>query len=226
MDEQIFFIIDGKELVLDKILVEFNEMPIFFVCKSDQIYFISLCVDMENERYLLASVGLRDLSKMLHGKITMRNFILQASEFWDITAGASISEDIVIEKSVESILLDELPYEGEYLTLATKDLKIYTEKIDAMLYDGGIWENKVSQICDEYSCIFEETLIKSYERLTVQSVYNVYKGIIGDINKTNFNDVITDNYSKEIYNSKLKDIDLGIKFEIKISDNSKRSLAA
>ena len=31
MMEQVFFIIDGKELILDKVLVEFDETPVFIV---------------------------------------------------------------------------------------------------------------------------------------------------------------------------------------------------
>ena len=176
MDKQIFFVIDGKELELDKVLVEFNEAPIFFVCKLEQTYYISSCIDMENERYIAAKIKLNSLAKMLRGTITMRDLILQAQAFWDITVGKDISEDIVIEKSAESILTDALPYEGEYLTLATKDLKEYAEKIDALLYDQGIWERAVFYIDYEY---FDKRMEMAKERLLLyaKSIYE-YENII------------------------------------------------
>lgn len=173
MNEQKCFLIDGKELVLDKVLVEFNEAPIFFVCKFEQTYFIASCVDIENERYLVAKVGLSNLSKMMHGKITMRGLILQAHQFWDISIGEDVSSDIVIEKKVESILLSELPFEGAYLTLATKDLKEYAEKIDAILYGEGIWESGISHASDEYFDVIIKTISEQYE-IALQNIMKVY----------------------------------------------------
>lgn len=44
-----FFIINHDELILDQVLVEYNEDPIFFVCKHEQDYYIVSCTDMEKD---------------------------------------------------------------------------------------------------------------------------------------------------------------------------------
>lgn len=223
MNEQVFFVIDRKELVLDKVLVEFNEAPIFFVCKFEQTYFISSCVDIENERYLVAKVGLSNLSKMLHGKITMRSLILQAHQFWDISVGEDVSTDIVIEKNVESILLSELPYEGAYLTLATKDLKEYAEKIDSILYGEGIWESRILQVYDEYFDVIIKTINEQYEI----ALQNIYESIIKNLKKTYFeNDGDASAYCKEVCNSRIKVGVQSTKLEIQIDDSDQRPWAA
>lgn len=223
MNEQVFFVIDRKELVLDKVLVEFNEAPIFFVCKFEQTYYISSCVDIENERYLVAKVGLSNLSKMLHGKITMRSLILQAHQFWDISVGEDVSTDIVIEKNVESILLSELPYEGAYLTLATKDLKEYAEKIDSILYGEGIWESRILQVYDEYFDVIIKTINEQYEI----ALQNIYESIIKNLKKTYFeNDDDASAYCKEVCNSRIKVGVQSTKLEIQIDDSDKRPWAA
>ena len=36
--EEVFFVINENNLVLDKVLVEYNEAPIFFVCKDERNY--------------------------------------------------------------------------------------------------------------------------------------------------------------------------------------------
>ena len=217
MSEQIFFVIDEKELVLDKVLVEFNETPIFFVCKFEQNYFISSCLDIDKERYLVAQVGLSSLSKMLHEKMTMRNLILQAYSFWDITVGEDITKDIVVKKSAETISLDELPYEGEYLTLATKDLEKYAEKIDSILYDEGVWEEESSediffQFCDE---IFDtiKTISVQYE--------NICESVIKNLKKSYFkNDDEESEYSKEVCNEEIKFDTKNTGLKVKINNES------
>lgn len=223
MNDQTFFVIDGKELILDKVLVEFNEAPLFFVCKFESNYFISSCVDIENERYIVAKIGLSNLSKMLHRKVTMRNLILQANVFWDITVGEDVSKDIVIEKNMESILLDELPYEGEYLTLATKDLNEYAEKIDSILYGGSNWEKEISQVCNEYFDAVIKTINEQYEI----AMQNIYESIFKNLKKTYLvNDDDVSAYSKEVSTTKMSVNAKSIKLKVKINDNDKRPWAA
>lgn len=169
MEEQVFFSINGDELILDKVLVEYNEAPIFFVCKHDEKYFVASCVDLEEEEYIVTGVSLNSLSKMLHGKIAMRELILQADMFWDITVGEDVADDCVIPKSMDVIPLDALPYENAYLEIATKDLEKYVEEIDAILYGEGVWESKPVQEYVEYIESFLKDFNEQYE--------NVFQGI-------------------------------------------------
>lgn len=174
MSEEAFFNIRGKELLLDQVLVEFNEMPIFFACKCEEQYFISSCADMENERYLVAQIDLKNLSEMLHGKLAMRELILSGYDFWDITVGEDITKDVVIEKNVNNISVDELPFEGTYLKLATKDLENYAKRIDEILGESNLET-------DGYSCIFNGSLmayvdiIKEQMEIELQDIYTSAK---------------------------------------------------
>ena len=223
MNEEIFFVIEGKELVLDKVLVEFNEAPIFFVCKSEQLYFIASCVDIENERYLVAQIGLSNLARMLHGKITMRNLILQANLFWDITVREDITKDIVIKRSVETISVDDLPYEGAYLTLATKDLEKYAEKIDSTVYGEGIWENRNSQISDKYIKV-DVPLISWLPETTVNIICDI---IFKDLMKKSWQDDVQDDvYSKEFCSEGMKISTKNASFEVSVESNGKHPWAA
>jgi hypothetical protein len=136
MSDKIFFIIDQKTLFLDKMLVTFNEIPVFFVCRSQNDYYIALGIDSENEEYFLSQVSLKNLSRMLNGAITMRDLLLMGYRFWSIIAGRTVTEDVVTEIAPSNIPMADLPYEGEYLQLATKELKQYASQINNLLYSG------------------------------------------------------------------------------------------
>lgn len=133
MEQQIYFIINDNALVLDKVLVEYNEEPIFCVCKHEEDYYIALCADGKEERYIVTQTSLKRLSDMLHERMTMREVFLHADKFGDIVAGKDVAEEIIIEKNIEQIPLDVLPYEGAYLKVATRELKEYKENIDSLL---------------------------------------------------------------------------------------------
>ncbi|MBD5489823.1 MAG: hypothetical protein HDR13_13715 [Lachnospiraceae bacterium] len=200
MEQQVYFVINHDELILDKVLVEYNEEPIFFVCKHEQDYYIVSCADMEEERYIVTRTTLNRLSKMLHERMTMRELILDSDKFWDVIVGEDVTEDIVIEKKIDQIPTNVLPYEGAYLKVATRDLKEYVERIDSILYGEGIWERKITQDCAEYINELVEIIYERYETV-FQTIYeSVIKGTKSDFLQTCDKDV----YDKEIYNLKIQ----------------------
>lgn len=209
MKEDIFFVIDGKELFLDKVLVEYNEAPIFFVCRNEKNYFISSCTDIEKECYIVVKVSLSNLSKMLHGKMTMRGLILLANKFWDIRVGEDETKDIIVENNISAISLDSLPYEGAYLKIATPDLENYVEKIDFVLYGEGIWENKTSEMF-EYA---EMDILDFMEQYKVHMQYN-YEYVIKNINKICLNN----NYCREAYNKNISSSEVKINKEMEATN--------
>lgn len=200
MEEQVFFSINGDELILDKVLVEYNEAPIFFVCKHDEKYFVASCTDLEEEEYIVTGVSLNSLSKMLHGKIAMRELILQADMFWDITVGEDVADDCVIPKSMDVIPLDALPYENAYLEIVTKDLEKYVEEIDAILYGEGIWESKPVQ---EYvECV--ENLLKDFNERYENVFQGIYECMIETINRSIESISSEIDSVNEVYNLKIQ----------------------
>ena len=173
MENEKFFVIENKELLLDKVLVDFNGEPVFFVCQDGENYYISLNVSNKEERYFLARVSLHSLSKMLHQKLTMRELIMQAEYYWDICAGITIGEDVIIKKDMQTIPMDLLPFEGAYLKIATKDMMGYVEKIDSDLYNEGCWEKITSSFAQEY-------LEKTWEKIDFD-IQTIYEKVIKQI---------------------------------------------
>lgn len=220
--EEVFFVINENNLVLDKVLVEYNEAPIFFVCKDERNYFISSCIDIEEERYIVVEVTLSRLSKMLHEKITMREVILQANKFWDVRVGEDVTKDEVAEKNIREIPLNSLPYEGAFLKIATRDLENYAEKIDSHLYGKGVWENKTSEMF-EYVNIGIWDFMEQYKA----DLQCSYESVIKENRKKDSNS----NYDKLAYDKNLCISDIKIDFEnvkinIPIAKSSKYRFAA
>ncbi len=195
--EQAFFIIDGRELFLDKVLVEFDETPVFFVCKNKSSYFIALNIDLNEERYILSRISLNGLSKMLHGKITMRELVLQSDKYWDIMAGEELDKDTVCEKSIEEIPLELLPYEGAYLKIVTR---VCIECIEALTRSrSDQFETMIQQICDNVT-----------KDMKIRMNYDFHDG----------------DYSKEISRAKVEIEKDGSKTNIKFQDNKGFPFAA
>lgn len=222
MKEQGFFMINKQELVLDKVLVEFDETPVFFVCRNAGDYYISLCADLEEERYIVTRIPLGRLARMLHGKITMRESVLQAKRFWDISIGEDAGKDIVVEKSMDEIPLDILPYDGACLKVATKDMEEYVEKIDAILYGDEGWQNSVKQGGMEYIVEVSEGLDVRYE-----IVVNLFcKRVIESMKIIGSSILCNGDYGKAIRNSKVEICKNNTKVSVNFLDNNRFPYAA
>ena len=49
MNKELCFILDNKNIYLDHILVDYEYVPIFFLCKDDECqYYLALFTDIEN----------------------------------------------------------------------------------------------------------------------------------------------------------------------------------
>lgn len=112
MNKELCFIIENKKIYLEQILVDYMEIPLFFLCKERGQHYIALCVDMEELRYILAKLSLSDVYSLLHGKIPMRDVILKQQEYWDIISGDDITSDIVTKNSIGMLDLSLLPEEN------------------------------------------------------------------------------------------------------------------
>lgn len=220
--QQVYFVINHEELVLDKVLVEYNEEPIFFVCKHEKAYYMAFCANTEEERYIVTRTTLNRLSKMLHERVTMRELILDTDKFWDITVGENVTEDVVIEKNIDQIPENALPYEGAYLKVATRDLREYVERIDSILYEEGIWERKVSQEYAEYINELVESIYEQYETV-FQSIYeSVIKRTKGEFLRNDNGEV----FDKEIYNLKIQVSAKGTYMDVTLLNSDKCPFAA
>ena len=124
---ELCFDIDGEEIYLDKVLVDYEHVPLFFVCSGANGYYISLCTDIEQLTYIVANVSRLDLYEMLQGHITMRDVILRQKYFYEIESADEVTSDIVTRKPISEINDSMLPYEGAYFEAVTDELRDYVE---------------------------------------------------------------------------------------------------
>lgn len=123
------FIIDNTELYTEKVLVEF-EIPLLFICKdkSNKRY-TALCVDSDEEKYLVVESRARDIVQMIQNTITMRELFLKAKNgtSWMITAGATISEDIINITPISEVADEDLPASGSFYEVYNADIHDYVD---------------------------------------------------------------------------------------------------
>lgn len=127
--EVLCFKIEGKELYLEQILVDFNDVAIFFLCKNEVQYYIALCADYHESTYIVAKVTIEDIYKLLHSELTMRDFILKQKEYYQVYSGFTIDRDKIEKHKMEDIDESVLP-ENEYFKVLTERIEGYVRKID------------------------------------------------------------------------------------------------
>ena len=103
MNKELCFNIENLKLYLEQVLVDYMDIPIFFLCKGENQYYIALCTDIDELHYIVAKLSLLDVYNLLHGKVPMRDVILKQKEYWNIVSGTDISLDIVTKKKIDTL---------------------------------------------------------------------------------------------------------------------------
>ena len=117
MEATLCFNIEGIELYLEQVLVDYNDIPIFFLCTGEREQYLALCYDLDELNYIIVKVSLEDVYNLLHSKITMRNIILKQKFYWNVLSGEEITLDKVVKHSISELDLSILPCEGAYFTV-------------------------------------------------------------------------------------------------------------
>ena len=110
--------------------MDYNDVPIFFLCKNEEQFYIALCTDMEELRYIIEKLSPVDVYELLHGKITMREVFLSHKEYWEVISGEEISLDIVTKRTLDSIDYSVLPEENARFQILTGEIGAYVENFD------------------------------------------------------------------------------------------------
>ena len=129
MTKDYFFKINDEYIYLDIELINFNDIPVFFICKSNKNYYLALCFDVFDEKYIVIQVKRSLLLKMLDQKITMREIFHTVDSFWEIVYGETPEQDLVKEKDINDIDESVLPIEGEVYEVFDDDVKEYQEQL-------------------------------------------------------------------------------------------------
>lgn len=180
---EISFIINEVELYTEKILVEF-EIPLLFICKdkSNKRYSV-LCVNSDEERYLVVESKVRDIVRMIQNAITMKELFLNAKNgaAWMITAGENFENDKVSIIDINKLAEEDLPADGAFYEVYNADIHDY---VDTLL-------NRVSKENTEYVMIMSANLARGIvEKMDAQKKMFDFAGKEGMANEQSFNKVL------------------------------------
>ena len=128
---ELCFIVEGRHLYMDQVLIDYNEDPVFYVCKDDENYYLVLCTDIENMKYYISEVSLHIVSEMINGENPMRNAFLQGRSFWMVSASDTPENDIVTAVKVEEINIADLPKDNARFESYSPELQAYGRKIES-----------------------------------------------------------------------------------------------
>lgn len=129
MEQELCFCIEGRNLYLEQVLVEYMNIPIFFLCKNKQQHYLTLCTNMDDFNYLVIELSTSDLYNLLHGNITMRDVFLKQKEYWEVNSNKTISKDIVSKHEIHHLDNSLLPKENAYFQALIEDLKIFIQNL-------------------------------------------------------------------------------------------------
>lgn len=135
MSKELCFCVENKNLYLEHVLVDYMDIPIFFLCKNGNQYYLVLCVDVEELNYIIVKVLDSDVYDLLHGKIPMRNVILKAKEYWEVSSGEEIYSDKVIKRETVRMDVSLLPEENACFKILTEEMKLFVQKFDNEFFD-------------------------------------------------------------------------------------------
>ncbi|MCI8483404.1 MAG: hypothetical protein HFH41_03570 [Lachnospiraceae bacterium] len=130
MERELCFCIEKKELYLEQVLVDYMEIPIFFLCKNSVQYYLALCIDIDELNYIVTKASISEIYNLLHGKIPMRDVILQQEGYWDVLSGEEVSMDTVTKHLIGELNKSFLPEEGACFEILTEKMEEFVKKFD------------------------------------------------------------------------------------------------
>ena len=169
MDKEKCFIIDEKILYLEKVLVDFENITIFFLCKSYDDYYVVLCVDFDNYNYIIVEASLIDIYNLLHGNIPMRDVILKQDYYWKIISGEDLLSDTIERHPMKCIDTSLLPEENARFQVFDSETRKYISEFDKNLFNSKFFTetdkafSDVSDNMEEYINVCEDIIFPQLE---------------------------------------------------------------
>lgn len=134
MNSNLCFRIEGIELYLEQVLVDYMDIPIFFLCKGEDNYYLVLCTDIDELNYIIVRLSMNDVYDLLHGGESIRNAILKQNEYWNVISGKEIPLDKVEKLSISKLSSSLLPKEDVYFEIVSTKLENYVKKFDTQYF--------------------------------------------------------------------------------------------
>lgn len=134
MNSNLCFRIEGIELYLEQVLVDYMDIPIFFLCKGESNHYLVLCTDIDELNYIIVRLSMNDLYELLHGGGSIRNTILKQNEYWNVISGREIPLDEIERLSISELDVGLLPKENVYFEIVSTKLENYVKKFDTQCF--------------------------------------------------------------------------------------------
>lgn len=134
MNSNLCFRIEGIELYLEQVLVDYMDIPIFFLCKDEGSYYLVLCTDVDELNYIIVRLSMNDIYGLLHGEESIYNTILKQNEYWNVISGREIPLDEVKRLSISELDVGLLPKEDVYFEIVSTKLENYVKKFDTQYF--------------------------------------------------------------------------------------------
>lgn len=136
MDRELCFCIENKNIYLEQVLVDYMDIPIFFLCRDDSQFYVALCTDVEELKYIIVRAAETDLYNLLHGKIPMREIILNQKAYWEVMSGDDVLLDQIINHNINDLDMTLLPEENACFKILTEEMRGYVQQFDNAFFDA------------------------------------------------------------------------------------------
>ncbi len=178
MEKELCFCIQDNKLYLEQVLVDYNDIPIFFVCKDCELFYVVLCSDIEELKYVIVNVSCVDLHRLIHGMLSMREVFTKQESYWEIMSGEEIEQDMVTCKSINELDCSVLPEAGACFEILTNEVASYVEKFDREfgLKESDEWlersdfSEKFLKVICQYGPEIAEKFVEVYEGQFMQKI--------------------------------------------------------
>lgn len=128
MDEELCFVLNGVPVYLEKVLVTFNDVPIFFICKDTQNHhYVAILVSNDLSSYYVTMPSDEKIYEMLVGKTPMRDIYVYAEWYWMVFSKDKPQNDSVWYISGNSINKAVLPQLNAVYKPVTEEDKKYIQ---------------------------------------------------------------------------------------------------
>lgn len=183
MNKELCFKIQNISLYLEQILVDYMDIPIFFLCKGEEQYYVALCTDIDALNYIVVRLSLSDVYNLLHGKIPMRDVILKQKEYWNIISGDEICSDVVTNMSIDTLEKDLLPEDKACFKVLTKQMEVFVQKFDCEFFAEKHFcdSSKKADLSDWNVKVSLDVLAEKIEQFTELVDFKMEKSLISKV---------------------------------------------
>ena len=149
------FYIEGKYLYLEQTLVEYNGIPIYFLCRSDKRYYTVLCIDIDELTYVVVRTAAGDVYNLLHGMLPMRNVILKEDHYWQVISAEDMLQDDVRYLAMDELDHSLLPEAGACFEVLSDEVRTFVEKFDSEFLNSETFSRVSKEILRVFDTAIE-----------------------------------------------------------------------